>query len=97
MPEPINWADYVTDRVLKPLGMTASLPLPRPNSFGLATGYGARVAGRGREQEEFTDCKGIAPAASLAIARLRISIERGRVIAAGLHPASNKNQKSAGS
>jgi CubicO group peptidase (beta-lactamase class C family) len=62
----MEWADYVTQRVLKPLGMTASLPLPAANSFGLATGYGARQAGGVREQEEFTDCKGIAPAASLA-------------------------------
>ncbi|MEP7365575.1 MAG: serine hydrolase domain-containing protein [Acidobacteriota bacterium] len=62
----MEWADYVTARILKPLGMTASLPLPRANSFGLATGYGAREAGKERDPEEFTDCKGIAPAASLA-------------------------------
>jgi len=62
----MEWGDYVTDRVLKPLGMASSLPLPRPDSFGLAAGYGARVAGQPREAEDFTDCKGIAPAASLA-------------------------------
>ena len=62
----MEWSDYITARVLKPLGMSASLPLPRANSFGLASGYGARVAGQARETEEFTDCKGIAPAASLA-------------------------------
>jgi CubicO group peptidase (beta-lactamase class C family) len=62
----MEWSEYVTEHVLKPLGMAASLPLPRANSFGLAAGYGSRVTGQAREIEEFTDCKGIAPAASLA-------------------------------
>jgi len=62
----MEWGDYVTERVLKPLGMKASTPMPQRGMFGLAAGYGSRVAGQMRETEEFTDCKGIAPAASLA-------------------------------
>jgi len=62
-----RYEDYVKENVLDPLGMSDSfmetIPTGHPN---LAKGYGRRLPDGSREASDFTDCKGITPAANLA-------------------------------
>ena len=62
-----RYEDYVKENVLDPLGMSDSfmetIPMGHPK---LAKGYGRRLPDGSREASDFTDCKGITPAANLA-------------------------------
>jgi len=60
------WPQYVENHILKPLGMTATQVLPRPDTPGLATGYGRRVTGQPRDKEPFQDIDGVRPAGNMA-------------------------------
>ncbi len=61
-----TYADYVTNCILKPLGMTSTAVLPSPNMQGLATGYKYRQPGRPRMVEPFTDKKAMVSAGNIA-------------------------------
>ncbi|MES0324552.1 MAG: serine hydrolase [Candidatus Bathyarchaeia archaeon] len=62
-----RYEDYVKENVLDPLGMSDSfmetIPMGHPK---LAKGYGRRLPDGSRQASDFTDCKGITPAANLA-------------------------------
>jgi CubicO group peptidase (beta-lactamase class C family) len=60
------WAQYIESRILKPLGMKATTPIPASNLPHLAVGYGRRVPGTAREVEPFLDIESERPAGSLA-------------------------------
>lgn len=60
------WAQYVEQRILRPLGMTATQANPTPNMAALAVGYGRRVPGRKRDIEPFVDMGAESPAANMA-------------------------------
>ncbi len=62
----IPWARYVEQRILEPLGMTATRTTPTRDTPGLAVGYGPRRPGQEREAQPFVDAAGISPSASLA-------------------------------
>jgi D-alanyl-D-alanine carboxypeptidase len=51
----LQWADYLRKQILDPLEMKATTPLPKPDTAGLAIGYGRRVPGRHRDVEPFVD------------------------------------------
>ena len=57
---------YVSDRILKPLGMTSTVVTPRRDMRGLANGYGVRVLGKPRSLDRFTDMGGMVAAGNLA-------------------------------
>lgn len=60
------WDRYLEEEILAPLGMTATHVLPRPDTPGLAVGYGRRVPGRARTGEPFVDIEAERPAGNLA-------------------------------
>ena len=60
------WHQYVEKHILQPLGMTATRAVPKPDTPGLALGYGRRVAGAARELEPFVEIDGVRPAGNLA-------------------------------
>jgi len=60
------YAEYVTEHVLKPLGMTGTEVLPEPDMPSLATGYKYRKPGEPREEEPFTDKAAMAAAGNMA-------------------------------
>lgn len=60
------WPQYVDKHILQPLGMTATLALPKADTPGLALGYGRRVPGAARDLEPFVDIDGVRPAGNLA-------------------------------
>ena len=47
------WAQYVESRILRPLGMKTTTPIPTSNLHHLAVGYGRRVPGNPRDVEPF--------------------------------------------
>ncbi len=63
----VKYEDYVKENILDPLGMADSFmeTVPRDHSK-LAKGYGRRMPDGTRESSDFTDCKGITPAANLS-------------------------------
>ena len=62
-----RYEDYVKENILDPLGMSDSFMETVPMSHSkLAKGYGRRMPDGSREASDFTDCKGITPAANLA-------------------------------
>jgi len=63
----VKYEDYVKENILDPLGMADSFmeTVPRGHSK-LAKGYGRRMPDGSREISDFTDCKGITPAANLS-------------------------------
>jgi len=60
------WAQYVESRILKPLEMKTTTPIPASNLAHLAVGYGRRVPGAPRDVEPFLDIEAERPAGSLA-------------------------------
>ncbi len=62
----IPWAHYVEQRILQPLGMTATRTTPARDTPGLAVGYSPRRPGQKREPQPFVDAGAISPSASLA-------------------------------
>ncbi|MDZ7385920.1 MAG: beta-lactamase family protein [candidate division KSB1 bacterium] len=60
------YTQYVTEHILRPLGMNSSLLEVAPGTPGLATGYLRHVEGKGREVAPFTDARGLTAAANLA-------------------------------
>ena len=60
------WPQYIDSHILKPLGMIHTTPLPRPDTPGLAAGYGRRVPGEKRTVEPFVDIEAERPAGNLA-------------------------------
>lgn len=60
------YEEYVRRRILEPLGMAATLVVPRPDTPGLAVGYRRRVPGEPRQAEDFIDARALTPAASFA-------------------------------
>lgn len=60
------WPQYIESHILKPLGMTNTNPLPKPDMLGLAVGYGRRVPGESRTVEPFVDTEAERPAANIA-------------------------------
>ena len=60
------YAKYVTDNILKPLGMTGTEVLPEPDMPALATGYKYRKPGEPRRKEPFTDKAAMAAAGNMA-------------------------------
>jgi len=60
------WAAYLEKHILQPLGMKATRTLPEPNQADLAVGYAKKLPGQPRQREEFSDTKGIAPAANMS-------------------------------
>jgi D-alanyl-D-alanine carboxypeptidase len=62
----IPYADYLRERILKPLGMTNSLLLDSAEAVpGLAVPYGRRLPGRGRVVERQIEEKALLPAGGL--------------------------------
>ncbi len=88
------WADYITAKILKPLGMkntfAHTVPADHPQ---LATGYGRRLRGQARAISPHSDTNGIAPSANLtscvedlakfAMLQLRDGPRRGKQILQG--------------
>jgi len=63
----MDYADYVQQHILNPLGMSSTfVRSPDPNHPRLATGYGRRMPDNSREICPFTDCKGITPAGNMS-------------------------------
>ena len=60
------YADYVTEHILEPLGMTGTEVLPREDMPALATGYEYRKPGQSRPIEPFTDMAAMGSAANMA-------------------------------
>jgi D-alanyl-D-alanine carboxypeptidase len=60
------WHQYVENRILRPLGMTATHTLPLAGLAGLATGYERRLPGTSREVAPFVDIAAERPAGNLA-------------------------------
>lgn len=60
------WAQYVESRILRPLGMKTTTPVPTSSLPHLAVGYGRRVPGASRDVEAFLDIEAERPAGSLA-------------------------------
>ena len=60
------WAQYVESRILRPLGMKTTTPVPTSSLPHLAVGYGRRVPGSPRDVEPFLDIEAERPAGSLA-------------------------------
>jgi CubicO group peptidase (beta-lactamase class C family) len=60
------YAEYVTEHILRPLGMTGTEVLPEPEMPSLATGYKYRRPGEPREKEPFTDKAAMAAAGNMA-------------------------------
>ena len=62
-----SYEDYITRRILIPLGMKDSTIAQKPDAAGLlATGYGRRLPDGTRALFPYIDAKGITPAAGLA-------------------------------
>ncbi len=61
-----TYADYVTNYILKPLGMTSTTVFPSLDMQGLATGYKYRQPGQPRMVEPFTDKKAMVSAGNIA-------------------------------
>ncbi|MBW7883162.1 MAG: serine hydrolase [Caldilineaceae bacterium] len=58
---------YITDKILRPLGMENTFVAPVPPDHPLfATGYGRRLPDLSRSRAVYADCKGITPAANMA-------------------------------
>lgn len=63
----VKYGDYVKENILDPLGMADSFMETVPRGHPkLAKGYGRRMPDGSRGVSDFTDCKGITPAANLA-------------------------------
>jgi CubicO group peptidase (beta-lactamase class C family) len=60
------WHQYIENRILQPLEMTATRAVPKPDTPGLAVGYGRRVVGATRDLEPFVEIDGVRPAGNLA-------------------------------
>jgi CubicO group peptidase (beta-lactamase class C family) len=60
------WPQYITNHILKPLGMRSTNPLPGAAMPGLAVGYGRRAPGVARATEPFVDIEAEQPAGNLA-------------------------------
>jgi D-alanyl-D-alanine carboxypeptidase len=60
------WAQYAESRILRPLGMKSTTPVPTASLLHLAAGYGRRVPGSPRDVEPFLDIEAERPAGSLA-------------------------------
>ena len=62
-----GYEEFVQQRILDPLGMSAThIASPPPDHPQLAVGYGRRMPAGGRSVSPFTDCRGITPAANMA-------------------------------
>jgi CubicO group peptidase (beta-lactamase class C family) len=60
------WEKYVEEKVLRPLGMTATVVRPGPDTPGLAVGFGLKPPGAPRETEPFLEIGAEAPAGGMA-------------------------------
>ena len=60
------YEDYVTTRILEPLGMADTVVSINENNWNLAIGYGRRMPDGTREIMPFTDSKGLTPAANFS-------------------------------
>lgn len=60
------YADYIQHEILDPLGMTNTLVTPPPGHPLMATGYQRRLPDGSRAIGEYTDSKGLTPAANMA-------------------------------
>ena len=62
-----DYETYITDHILKPLGMTnTSVFLTKEQKKNLATGYGIRLSDGTRETMSCIDSKGLTPAANIS-------------------------------
>ncbi len=62
----VSYAAYVTEHILRPLGMEATVVEVTPTTPGLATGYLRHLEGQKREMAPFTDARGLVAAANMA-------------------------------
>ncbi len=68
------YEEYVKKNILKPLGMNSTFveSIPRDHPM-LAKGYGRRTPDGVRKPSQYTDCKGVTPAANIATSVLDLA------------------------